>query len=548
VWTKGDKRFAKPNFSSLFQTYSGAMGELFDSRNTLSQFIQPDISMTDWQSAPSSTPTKSAPEEFKFEQKPEAEIIGKLTKSQQKEQKVFEEKFGVTGKSNLEVLTDVVEAQVNEVRNQLQSRGLNVTEQDLQDVRERSWHYLGARSAGNLGLVTETQDKIKGVKKEPSIFNQIMQKSGEALTAGPDIAKASEEHPIESIRDYWKNSGKYLDYFLTKEGWKTPSGEIVEYKETEQIKEVKPKVNKFYEESESIWDEGNSTYLVNSRNQWDNSEGFTYISTPAKSDKRTNDYNLNNKNEKTFNNVESVGHFILDASPLQGYTYMHGNNFDYIRKAIGKDEYIPVFKTLDKSKVNMTYKRPSEMSKDELKALEIFKDFDKKAKGASESSRNEIAKEYANKVDKNKVKILAPLRQFNYSDIDLKSGGSVRGFKSAKALLTKDGEQTHIIYTDPSREKFGRFDGLTVSFIFSDKYGNRIVRDFTGSVKGLEKEAESIKSTYNLKDKDLVIGYHDVGSFSGKPKAENGNLSINQWDGFNTDHGTGAALIIPKAK
>ena len=82
-------------------------------------------------------------------------------------------------------------------------------------------------------------------------------------------------------------------------------------------------------------------------------------------------------------------------------------------------------------------------------------------------------------------------------------------------------------------------------FIFKDKYGNTIVRDYAGSLNGIENEGLQLMKDYNLKGNDLTIGYHDVGSFSAKPKSVNGKLSSKQWEGFNDAGVTGGALIIP---
>jgi hypothetical protein len=61
--------------------------------------------------------------------------------------------------------------------------------------------------------------------------------------------------------------------------------------------------------------------------------------------------------------------------------------------------------------------------------------------------------------------------------------------------------------------------------------------------------AEKIIKDENLKKEDLVIAYHDLGSFSAKPKArKNKTLNSYQWSDFNNNGYTGAGLAIPSQK
>jgi hypothetical protein len=57
--------------------------------------------------------------------------------------------------------------------------------------------------------------------------------------------------------------------------------------------------------------------------------------------------------------------------------------------------------------------------------------------------------------------------------------------------------------------------------------------------------SKKIMADYELSPQDLIIAYHDLGSFSAKPAAKNGKLSFNQWSTFNTAGFTGGALAIP---
>jgi len=389
--------------------------------------------------------------------------------------------------------------------------------------------------------------------KEPSFVDGIFKAAGQTYTGGLDIEKGVDEMGVVMnemgvvIDDYTRNFNSYFDRFLVKEGYKKPDSHVVQAKPTDKIKEVKPEVKNFYEQIEVTGDKHQKalpgSQLLSYRSQWDANKGFTFYNTEPKNKQR--DVN------KTYTDVEGVGHFILDASPLDGKTYMHPNNFAFINRAVESDNYIPMFESIPNSdgQVIMKYKKPSEMTEEELKALSIFNEYaERAAKAKNKSEKDQIAKEYAEAINYDKVKIVAPLRQYNFDDVDFNSSVKAPNFKQAKYLKTKDGKLTNLLFTDPAKNKYGRFDGVTVSFIFKDSYGNNIVRDFSGTINDIQKEGADIKTKYGLKDNELVIGYHDVGSFSAKPAAVNGKLSVNFFDGYNNDYGTGSALIIPKQK
>jgi len=344
--------------------------------------------------------------------------------------------------------------------------------------------------------------------------------------------------------DYKRNFFPYLERYAVKEGWKKADSEVVDVKDTEKVKEATPEAETFYETlkvtKDDNWRALPGSQLLSYRNQWDANKGFTFINSGHKSPQR--DIN------KVYDNVQGVGHFILDATPTKGQTYMHFYNFAELDKNINNDDFVPIFREdpMQPGYVNMQYKRPSEMTQEELEALGIFEKYSSQAQGKNKTTKENLAKEYAQEIDSNPVKIVAPLRQLKFDDIDFKSSMRAAGFDSARYLKTKDGKETKLIFTDPKLNKYGRFDGLTVSFVFKDEYGNTIVRDFTGPILEIQEEGKNIKKTYNLKDDELIIGYHDVGSFSGKPAAKDGKLPVRFFDNYNNEDGTGSALIIPK--
>ena len=360
-----------------------------------------------------------------------------------------------------------------------------------------------------------------------------------------DASALFDRETLYSVQDYKKNWPSYAKRYLTKKGYLKPDAVETDYEDTKQKIEEKPRVDTFFEKLESSKDKHyqntTGTKLMKFRHQWDGNEGFTYYVTKSKG--------LDRNPSETYENVEGVGHFALDANPLKGSTNIHRNNFTYVRNNILNDEYIPIYKqSLEKNKINMSYKKPSEMTPEEVKALDIFKKYDEKFKKATSARmKNQVAKEYAEEIDDNDIKIVEPLRQVAFDNIDFNSGKKAPTFKSAKYIQTKDGKETKLLYTNPSKKAYGRFDGAGVSFIFKDKYGNTIVRDFAGSIVDIQEEGKNIKKQYNLKDGELVVGYHDVGSFSAKPVAQDGKLRISDFDTYNDSPGTGTALIIPSS-
>jgi hypothetical protein len=200
---------------------------------------------------------------------------------------------------------------------------------------------------------------------------------------------------------------------------------------------------------------------------------------------------------------------LLDASANPIKPYSHEFNKSFLQKAKDNNDWIPTFQTVDASsdRVRLVYKKPDELT-----------DADN---------------------------VYAPLRQMKFSEINFSNTKTPKGFKTGIKEVTKnDGEGTYLIFKN--RDGYSRFSGGSVVFIFKDKSGNTIVRDFAGSLNQIEKEGLDIQKQYNIKSEDLTIGYHDVGSFSAKPKANSkGELKTSQWNGFNPEAWTGGALLIP---
>jgi hypothetical protein len=294
-----------------------------------------------------------------------------------------------------------------------------------------------------------------------------------------------------------------LKRFLEKKGVVDTKDYKLDPKKTQSKKApvvaATPKAAKFYQELGTVPDSYDPKHnLLSYRNQWDNKEGFEYIATPVKKDRSGNE---------EYKNVKGVGHFLLDASVADGKVYKWKDNDAYINRAKKNNEWIPAFTRVNGDRVKLQYKKANELTKKDI--------------------------------------VVSPLRQMSYDEIKFDQTQRPEGFQSGiKEVKKSDGQGTYLLFKD--RNGYSRFSGGSVVFIFKDQYGNTIVRDYAGSLNGIENEGINIKKEYNLKPGELTIGYHDVGSFSAKPKADaKGNLKSSQWDGFNNNGVTGGALLIP---
>jgi hypothetical protein len=234
-----------------------------------------------------------------------------------------------------------------------------------------------------------------------------------------------------------------------------------------------------------------------------NDTGFNYIPTPVRKD----------KTGKIYNNVEGVGHFLLDASVAKGKKYTHPYSENMINNAIKNKEIIPVFKyNKNGDMVNVKYKTIN--SKKDLKAGEFLG---------------------------------APLRSVTADKLNFDKFQNASGFKGdIRSIRTVDGKELPILKKGVNDNSYGRFTGGSYVLNFKNKNGKLITRNLAGSINALKGEIEDIKKSFNISDKDISVGYHDVGSFSAKIKAKNNSISENTWNDFNPEPFTGGALLIPK--
>ena len=375
------------------------------------------------------------------------------------------------------------------------------------------------------GVSEEVEDLVDKFQKTSILPGKITNDVELLYKAGSAIVNKDYEALLETkygqdiglkILDQNENPNKYYDLKfktlteeeqqwlrrkLEKEGRINTPDEQLKVKEEKLVKET-PKPEAFIERIGDVKDSYDKKYkLLSYRNQWDNNEGFVYRTAPTKQHR---------KNSDVYKDVLGVAHFLLDASVDPRNPYSHRNNETYIRTAKANDEWIPAFENVSDNEVRLKYKKPKDILETDI--------------------------------------VSAPLRQLKFSDINFNSSQTPKGFRSTvNEVTTKDGDGTYLLFK--SRNGYSRFSGGSVVFIFEDKYGNSIVRDFAGSLNTIKKEGDSIQKQYKLKPGELTIGYHDVGSFSAKPKADDNNvLRADQWKGYNNNGYTGGALLIPSKR
>lgn len=273
---------------------------------------------------------------------------------------------------------------------------------------------------------------------------------------------------------------------------------------------------------DAAWQAGATDSLSVFRNVWDNDQGFNYIVG-----NKALEVTKGNA-PSTFNNVETVAHFLRDSDILPNQQFApdqwkvgkwHIMKSTTPGKALSTsgldkpDAYRMLYKQDADGTYNIKYKRYKDLTEQEKK-------------------------EYQHDL---------VVQSHSFADIAWDKEGKSTGYSvKSKFVPTVDGS-TSIPYKD--KDSFSRFSGGSVIFQFTDpKTNKRISVDFAGSVNAMHKEGQRLIKMYNLDPKKLDLMYHDMGSYSAKPKALNGKLDYNQWLNYNQQNQgfSGAPLIIPK--
>jgi len=276
-------------------------------------------------------------------------------------------------------------------------------------------------------------------------------------------------------------------------------------------------INYGYKELGTYKDEsfkaGKKDSLLSAMNVFDNDKGFDYIVSPKIKE-----------GKKTFNNVKGVAHFLMDSdiTPNQKYTspYIEKGNNTVKSAQAGKftpylgtnpDDYVMYYKNIGNDKMNVKYGQLKD--KDKYKGYEQIK-----------------------------------VRSIPFGELDFNNKKSAGFAKKASYIGTLDGKQTSIITDPESNDVYGRFSGGSGIFHFKEpKTGKTISVDVSGSVNTIKKVGEELSKKYNVDPKQLQFLYHDMGSYSAKPKSHNGVLSNEQWENYNSNNKgySGAALMYP---
>ena len=258
---------------------------------------------------------------------------------------------------------------------------------------------------------------------------------------------------------------------------------------------------------------GKKDSLLSAMNVFDNDRGFDYIVSPKVKE-----------GKKTFNNVKGVAHFLMDSdiTPNQKYTtpYIEKGNNTVKSAQAGKftpylgtnpDDYVMYYKDLGNNKMNIKYGQLKD--KDKYKGYEQIK-----------------------------------VRSVPFGELDFNNKKSAGFAKKASYIGTLDGKQTSIITDPESNDVYGRFSGGSGIFYFKEpKTGKTISVDVSGSVNTIKQVGEELSKKYGVDKKQLQFLYHDMGSYSAKPKSKNGVISNEQWENYNSNNKgySGAALMYP---
>ena len=244
--------------------------------------------------------------------------------------------------------------------------------------------------------------------------------------------------------------------------------------------------------------------------------------------------------KKHFTNVKAVAHFLRDSDILPNQKFapneweVHGGN-KFISTSPGRAMTSIGFDRPDwyRTLYKPNPSKPGEYLVKYVKNKEIDKKAEEKLKNEGWALDFTVS------------------GQSKFSDVDWEGEGpSTKYAAKSKWLPLKNGDHINIPYKD--KKGFSRFSGGSITYLFNEpKTGKRIGVDISGSVSDMKAAGESLIQKYKLKPEQLEFVFHDMGSYSAKPKADKNNeLDYDQWIDFNSyNRGfSGAPLMIPKEK
>ena len=396
--------------------------------------------------------------------------------------------------------------------------------------------------------VMQPQEPIEVASLIGNAINEVKQKAIDKVAEVKGKAIDKVGHLADKSLDDWTEIGKR---YLVKKGviepdiqaqadkianiptvkTTTPAPTIKTSKTNKTIVPVvaEPEVPHYYEKlTEKPSSRGGT--VVSYINQFDRKKGFNYVATVFANE---------NVKKEEYKDVGHIAHFLYDMDFTTGKINSSTNSEtgNFIRKIReGKiktvkdldtqykpnnpgstvtDPYMTLYEKTKDNKVNVQYKKKSELKDSDLSKLGDV------------------------------------LRQYRYSDFDW-DGDKVDaiGFNNTVlAIKTKDGKPTYLIQPTISGKKvskdFDQYGGGSV-IIFIE--GTNVAMDFAGSNFQIKEQADKLIKDYKISPDKLIISYHDLGSYSAKPGAINGKINTSQYSEFNTDKGVGAALAMPLQK
>lgn len=137
--------------------------------------------------------------------------------------------------------------------------------------------------------------------------------------------------------------------------------------------------------------------------------------------------------------------------------------------------------------------------------------------------------------------------QHRFSDLDWDGEGPGTGYASKSKWVPLKNSNKYAYIPYKNKDGFSRFSGGSGVYIFKDPKTNKEIGvDVAGSVNTLRQVGEDLVKTHGIKPEDLTFVYHDMGSYSAKPKAKDGVLDYSQWINFNNYNKgfSGAPLMI----
>jgi hypothetical protein len=334
------------------------------------------------------------------------------------------------------------------------------------------------------------------------------------------------------LSDYWEGLNKYND--LMKE----ESAENIQETNAEKIlkksNDDKVDIAYGYNEYGEVPDKDKKRKFAKFTYTFDNDAGARYV--------------IGNKvkevteggAKKHFKNVKAVAHFLRDSDILPNQKFapsewtVHGGN-KFVSTSPGRAMTSVGF---DRPDWYRTLYKPNPSNPEEYLVKYI------KNKDITEEQEARLKKE-------GWALDFTVSGQSKFSDVDWEGDGpSTKYGVVSRWLPLKNGNYLTIPYKD--KKGFSRFSGGSITYLFKHpKTGKSIGIDVAGSVNDMKVAGENLIKRYNLKPNQLDFIFHDMGSYSAKPKATGKDeLDYDQWIDFNSyNRGySGAPLMIPSKK